>query len=143
MIRAYCAGDAKRVLVQEVQAAEAAEFAWCFDEMAGYSLVDDKTGEVLGVFSYQVEVNEGERKALCYALFSKNSGRKMLEAVRFLQKEIGVKMKELGVDCVMMTVKKGFEPGVRLALALGFKVKGVCPAFYKGVDYQIFERSRI
>lgn len=143
MIRVYLAGDAKRVLVQEVQAREAAEFAWCFDKMSGYSLVDEKTGEVLGVFSYQVELNQGKREAWCYALFSKHSGRKMLEAVRFLQKEIGIKMKDLGIDSVLMTVKKGFVPGVRLALALGFKANGVCPAFYEGVDYQIFERSKI
>lgn len=140
MIRGYEVGDAGRVEVQEAQVKEGECFAKCFDEVSGYSLVDDGTGEVLAVFSYQVDEDE---IAWCYALIGKKSGRKMLHIVRFLRCEIEEQMKRLGVKKVCMTVKKGFLAAERLARLLGFAEGALCPSFYDGMDYQIFERSKI
>lgn len=138
MIRAYCRGDAFKVLVQREQEEEAVEFRACFDEIEAYSLIGD-CKEVLAVFGFWEDKVGGGR--WCVALFGRKCKMKMVELVRFLKKEIPLVMKQRGYEKVMMTVRKGFGQGERLAEMLGFELRGKCPRFYLDYDYQLFERN--
>ena len=137
MICHYKNGDALHVVVQEAQKNEAKVFACFFDTIHAYSQVDDN-GEILAVCGFMINENrEGE----CFALLGKNCGKKMLELIRFLQKEIPRMMKKHRLTKALMTVEKGFLAGERLAQILGFYVVGVLPQFFLNNDYQLYERK--
>lgn len=136
MMREYRNGDGLKVAVQKMQADEAVEGAAYFDHVGKYSLVKDD-GEILAVFGY---AGEAGRIADCYALVSQEAGRHLLEAVRFLQKEIPAVLQRCGFSGVRMTVRVGFDAGGRFAKMLGFEPAGMLPDFYNGNDYQLFER---
>lgn len=134
-VRAYQKGDALRVTVQEKQQNEAKDFGLCFDEIQAYSLcVEDK---ILGVFGYEID----EKKvAYCYALFSDDIKPYLLILVKFIKKEMDVVRAKNQVIKMMMTVKKDFVKACKFARALGFYYVRDLREFYKGEDYQLFER---
>ena len=137
MIRGYKNGDALQVKVQDAQKKEAEVFASFFDTIQAYSLIDENN-EILAVCGFIINENhQGE----CFALFGKNSGKKMLELIRFLQKEIPKMMKKYQLNKAKMTVEKGFLAGERLAQLLGFCAAGVLPKFFFNNDYQLYERK--
>lgn len=137
MIRCYQKGDAQKVLVQEEQKAEAEKFSAFFDDIKAYSLADEND-KILAVFGFVInEFQEGE----CYALLGKNCGKKMREFIRFGQEKIPLKMREYHLKKAVMTVRKGFVSGERLAHLLGFYVVGLLPKFYLNKDYQLYERK--
>ena len=137
MISDSRAGDAKLVLPQAMQADEAADYADAFDDIEAYSLMDEKSGDVLAVFGYQL-INEDE--AACFAIVSQHIGMKLREMIVFAQRLIEKKMDELHLQSVVMTVRHGFEAGDKLARRLGFRAVAWLPDFYLGYDYQLFER---
>ncbi len=137
MIRGYKNGDALKVKVQDAQKKEAEVFASFFDTIQAYSLIGENN-EILAVCGFVINENhEGE----CFALFGKNARKKMLELVRFLQKEIPKMMKKYQLNKAVMTVQKGFVAGERLARLLGFCAQGVLPKFFFNNDYQFYERK--
>lgn len=138
MIRTYQKGDGLRVSVQEVQRLESLEFAGCFDEIEAYTLTD-KDGVVSAVFGYRLTALH---HAEAFALIGKNIGRAgLLELIRFLKCFIPLKMRERNVCSLLVTVKKDFINGRRLADFLGFSHAAELPCFYLNQDYQLFERK--
>jgi hypothetical protein len=131
--------DARRVKVQKIQRKEAKKFALFFNDIRAYSVVDDNK-EIRAVFGYKIGHHQ---TAECFALRGENMGKFMPEFVRFLLKEIPKQMKINRVWRVTMSVKKGFDAGVRLARILGFCFVADLPRFYDGEDYQLFERVNI
>lgn len=136
MIRRYRNGDALRVAVQQAQQDEAVDGCGGFDHVGLCSLVDDDDN-VLAVFGVCLAAPSVMD---CYALMAQQAGRKLLEAVRFLRREIPSFMRMRGVKLLRMTVKKDFLAGQRFALMIGFGAAEVLPKFYKENDYQLFER---
>ena len=139
MIRDYVSGDAQSVAVQCEQYDEARNFADFFDMITTYTLENERH-QILAVFGYRIGI---ENEAECFALIGKNIGRNMLEFIRFLLREIPGIMNEKNISKAVMTVKKNFSAGVRLAGVLGFKYAAELPLFYCGKDYQLFERNKI
>lgn len=137
MIRKYQKGDAFLVEVQPEQASEA-RFASEYDDIEGITLCF-ADGRVAGVFGF---IEDGEGGACCYGLVGKNAGGVLLEAVRFLRRFIEEEMCARGIFCTVMTVKKGFGAGARMAGLLGFMPGAVLEKYFMGKDYQIFERKR-
>lgn len=137
MITAYQSGDAFKVEVQDEQKEEAEKFASFFDGIKAYSLIDND-GNIIAVCGYIINENkEGE----CFALLGKKCGRKMIEFVRFGQKEIPRVMRLYGLKRGLMTVRKGFLAGERLAHLFGFYAVGLLENFYLNNDYQLYERN--
>lgn len=138
MIRTYQKGDGLRVLVQEVQRLESLEFAGCFDDIVSLTETDEN-GNVLAVFGYRLTALH---HAEAFALIGKNIGRAgLLELIRFLKCFIPLKMTEQNVCSLLVTVKKDFFNGRRLAKFLGFSHVAELPCFYLEQDYQLFERK--
>jgi len=138
MIRRYQKGDAQSLAVQVAQTEEAQFFADEFQHIFAYTLCDEKA--VYAVFGWRY--GEDEKTAECFALVSGAIGIKLLELVRFLEKEIPSKMALHLVDCLIITVKKNFVAGRRLAELLGFSLVADLPQFFLGEDYQLFERKK-
>ena len=136
MIRKYKKGDALKVDVQDEQIEEAKYNASFFDDIIGYSMVGSK-GEVLVVFGFRVIDRKGE----CFALMGKNIGSKMIEFVRFVNREIRKEMKKQKINKVFMSVKDGFMEAKRLAFILGFREVARLPYFFNGKDYLLYERK--
>lgn len=138
MIRAYKKGDALSLRVQSEQQMEAAEFAHFFDTIKAYTLCDDK-GKIQAVMGYQ---KIASKEAMGYALLGKNCQPKLFEMVRFIKKEIPLKMDKEKVYKVFITIRKNFLPARRLALLLGFNLRAELPSFFNGEDYQLLERKK-
>ena len=138
-MRAYQKGDANAVAVQEAQVHEAEVYGDELEKIFAYTLCDEN--KVYGVFGWQF--GEEPNTAECYALVSQFIGTKLLETVRFFNREIPLKMKTYGVEFLYMTVKKNFYAGKRLAKLLGFSFKGNLVHFFEDEDYQLFERREI
>ena len=136
MMREYRNGDALRVLVQRAQEDEFSDGCAGFDRVGLYTLLGDD-GSVLAVFGVCFSA---EGVADCYALIAQAAGRKLLEAVRFLLREIPPFMRRKKLKQMRMTVKKDFMAGRRFAQMIGFCAADVLPKFYKENDYQLFER---
>lgn len=138
MIRHYMKGDVLCIDVQEQQKHEFNHAKYYFDDVGKFSLVDEK-GNVLAVFGYLINYDAvGE----CFALLSKNIGRKLIVLVRFLRKNIPIIMKKNHVKTAVMTVKCDFIEAKKMAEMLGFTAGNILPQFFCGIDYQIFERGK-
>ena len=135
MIRGYQKGDGQLVLVQAEQNKEAI-FAEEFDRLYAYTLAD-KEG-VYAVFGWRF--GEEKETAECFALVSKTIGNRLIEIVKFLRQQIPFLMKKYQVKRVIMTVKKNFIAGERLARLIGFSYASDLPRFFLDEDYQLFER---
>ncbi len=94
-------------------------------------------GDVLAVFGY---VGQAGDAADCYALIAGDVGGRLIEAVRFLRREIPKVAARSGFASVRMTVRADFAAGKRFARMLGFLPVEILPDFFNGYDYQLFER---
>jgi len=136
MIRKYLIDDVFKVNVQKMQQHEAKMGLEFFNFIEAYTLTDDD--EILGVFGFdKISKNEVQ----CFALFGENSGRKFIELVKFLNKEISWKTKTLKIKKIFITVRSDFYQAHRLAKILGFRVVRKIPLFFNDVDYYLYERS--
>ena len=136
MIRKYLMDDVFKVNVQKMQQHEAKMGLEFFNFIEAYTLTDDD--KILGVFGFdKISKNEVQ----CFALFGENSGRKFIELVKFLNKEISWKTKTLKIKKIFITVRSDFYQAHRLAKILGFRVVRKIPLFFNDVDYYLYERS--
>lgn len=138
MIRKYITNDMNLVDVQKEQIHELKNGIDFFNYIEAYTLVEE--GEILGVFGFDKISDETVQ---CFALLGKNSGKKIIELVRFLKKEIYEKMKKLKIKKVFMTVKNDFYQAHRMAEILEFRVVKKLPLFFDGYDYCLYERSLV
>ena len=139
MIRRYVDGDVFFIDVQEQQRHEFDMAVKSFDQVGKFSLINGESGEVLAVFGYDIN---HRFVAECFALLSKNIGRKILQLVRFLKKCIPIIMKENNINCAIMTVKCDFIQAKKMARMLEFTAGDILPQFFCGFDYQVFERRK-
>lgn len=136
MIRKYLMDDVFKVNVQKMQQHEAKMGLEFFNFIDAYTLTDDD--KILGVFGFdKISKNEVQ----CFALFGENSGRKFIELVKFLNKEISWKTKTLKIKKIFITVRSDFYQAHRLAKILGFRVVRKIPLFFNDIDYYLYERS--
>ena len=136
MIRKYLMDDVFKVNVQKMQQHEAKMGLEFFNFIEAYTLTDDD--KILGVFGFdKISKNEVQ----CFALFGENSGRKFIELVKFLNKEISWKTKTLKIKKIFITVRSDFYQAHRLAKILGFRVVRKIPLFFNDIDYYLYERS--
>lgn len=140
MIVKYQKGDAALVLPQPMQEKEALEFATFFDTIEGYSLIDEKSGAVAAVFGFRLN---DQSTAEGFALLSQISIRYLRELVQFLKNFIPQKMAKIGIESLLVTVKKNFKAGEKFVSLLGFNYAAELPNFYGEDDYQLFERRVI
>ena len=138
MIRKYISNDVKFVEVQKEQIHELKNGIDFFNYIDAYTLVDGD--KILGVLGFNKISDE---TAQCFALLGKNSGKKFIELIRFLKKEIYEKMKKLKIKKVFMTVKNDFYQAHRMAEILEFRVVEKLPLFFDGYDYCLYERSLV